>query len=162
MYSLNRATIIGNLGQDPEIRATQSGGKVASFSVATSESWKDKQTGDRKERTEWHRIVVFNDGLCGVIERNLKKGSKVYVQGQLETRKWQDKTGADRYSTEIVLRQFGGEIVLLDRSEGGGRPPPNENAEREGKAASYGDVKGRPMERAAGADGGDLNDDIPF
>ena len=166
MYSLNRATIIGNLGRDPEIRSLGNGSRVASFSVATSESWKDKATGERKERTQWHNVVVFNDGLVGIIERNLSKGSKVYVAGQLETRKWTDKQEIERQTTEIVLRQFNGEIVILDGSSGSGRPPPNDDTDRDtgARAAagnSYAAMKGRsstdPSPRPA-----DLDDDIPF
>lgn len=112
--SLNKATLIGHLGKDPEIRSFQNGGRAASFSIATSESWKDKQTGERKERTEWHRISILNDGLVTVAEKYLKKGAKVYVEGQLETRKWTDKEGHEKYSTEIVLRPYAGELIMLD------------------------------------------------
>jgi len=112
--SLNKVMLIGNLGQDPEIRAFQSGGRVASFSLATSESWKDKTSGEKKEKTEWHRIAVFSEPLVVLCERYLKKGSKVYIEGQLETRKWQDKAGQERQTTEIVLRPYAGEITLLD------------------------------------------------
>lgn len=160
MFSINRAEIIGNLGRDPEIRTLNSGAKVASFSVATSESWKDKTTGERKEAVQWHNVVIFNDGLCGIVERNLAKGSKVYVAGRIETRKYTDKSGVERWTTEIVLRAFAGELVILDRSEGA-RPPPNDAAEREGRNASYGDMKGRGAETKA-APANDLDDDIPF
>jgi single-strand DNA-binding protein len=111
--SLNKALIIGNVGKDPEIRSMQSGDTVASFSIATSESWKDKTSGERKEKTEWHRVSCFNQGLNKVIEKYVKKGSKIYIEGQIETRKWTDKDGAEKYSTEIVLRPFRGELVLL-------------------------------------------------
>lgn len=111
--------IIGNLGRDPEIRSFSNGGKVANLRIATSESWKDKTTGEKKERTEWHTISIMNEGLVGVVERYLKKGSKVYIEGQLETRKWQDQSGADKYSTEIVLRGFGGTLQMLDGKSGG-------------------------------------------
>ncbi|MEM6622973.1 MAG: single-stranded DNA-binding protein [Pseudomonadota bacterium] len=117
MSSVNKVTILGNLGQDPEIRSFQNSGRVANLSVATSEKWKDKNTGERKERTEWHRVAVMADHLVGVCERYLRKGSKVYLEGQLETRKWQDQSGQDRYSTEIVLRPYKGEIVMLDKQE---------------------------------------------
>lgn len=113
MSSLNKVTIIGTLGKDPEIRTFQNGGKMASFSVATSEKWKDKQTGEKKERTEWHRISVLNDALVGIVERFLKKGSKVYIEGQLETRKWTDQAGVERYSTEVTLRPYHGNIIML-------------------------------------------------
>lgn len=119
--SVNKVILIGNLGRDPEIRSFQNGGRVANLSVATSETWKDRNTGERKERTEWHRVVVFNDALVGVVERFLKKGSKIYVEGQLETRKYTDQSGAERYTTEVVLRPFRGELTMLDgRGEGGG------------------------------------------
>jgi len=113
--SLNKATIIGNLGKDPEIRSFQNGGRVANLTVATSESWKDKATGERKQRTEWHRIAIMNPGLVDVVEKYLKKGAKVYIEGQIETRSWKDKmTGAERYTTEIVLRPYSGELTMLD------------------------------------------------
>lgn len=118
--SVNKVILIGNLGRDPEIRSFQNGGRVANLSVATSENWKDRTTGERKERTEWHRVVVFNDALVGVVERFLKKGSKIYIEGQLETRKYTDQSGAERYSTEVVLRPFRGELTMLDGREGGG------------------------------------------
>jgi len=118
MASVNKVTILGNVGKDPEIRSFPNGGRVASFSVATSEIWKDKNSGEKKERTEWHKISVLNDALVGVVEKYVKKGSKVYIEGQLETRKWQDKDGVEKYSTEIVLRPYSGEIVLLDSRNG--------------------------------------------
>lgn len=114
MSSINKVILVGNVGKDPEIRSTQSGSKIANLSLATSERWKDKQTGERREKTEWHRVVVFSDGLVRVIENYVKKGSKLYVEGQLQTRKWQDQSGNDRYSTEIVLQAYGGTITLLD------------------------------------------------
>ena len=112
--SLNKVMLIGNLGADPEIRSFQNGGKVANLRIATSETWKDRNTGERQERTEWHTVAIFSEGLVGVVERYLKKGSKVYVEGQLQTRKWQDQNGQDRYSTEVVLRPFTGNLTLLD------------------------------------------------
>jgi single-strand DNA-binding protein len=115
--SVNKSTLIGHLGKDPEIRSFQDGGRVAHFSVATSESWKDKESGERKERTEWHRVSIMSEGLVGVAEKYLKKGSKVYVEGKLETRKWTDRDGIERYSTEIVLRPYSGELILLDRKD---------------------------------------------
>lgn len=111
---LNKVILIGNVGKDPEIRALQSSDRVASFSLATSESWKDKATGERKSKTEWHRVSCFNQGLVGVIENYVKKGSKIYIEGQIETRKWADKDGVEKYSTEIILRPFKSELVLLD------------------------------------------------
>lgn len=112
--SVNKVILIGNVGKDPEIRTMQSTDKVASFSIATSESWKDKASGERKEKTEWHRIAVWNQGLVGIVEKYVKKGSKIYIEGQLETRKWTNKDGVEQYSTEIVLKQFRGELTLLD------------------------------------------------
>ena len=118
--SVNKVILVGNLGADPEVRNLPSGGKVVNLSVATSESWKDKNTGERREKTEWHRVVIFSEGLAKVAESYLKKGSKVYLEGQLQTRKWQDQSGADKYSTEVVLQGFGCALVLLDgRQEGG-------------------------------------------
>ena len=118
--SVNKVILIGNLGRDPEIRNTNDGTKVAQLSLATSENWKDRQTGERKERTEWHRVVVFNDRLVEVIERFVKKGSKIYIEGALQTRKWTDNTGAEKYTTEIVLQKYRGELTLLDGRQGGG------------------------------------------
>ena len=116
--SVNKVIIVGNLGNDPDIRTTQQGSKIANLSIATSESWKDKQTGERKENTQWHRIVVFSEPLANLCEQYLKKGSKVYIEGQLETRKWTDQSGNDRYSTEVVLRPFKSELTFLDSREG--------------------------------------------
>ncbi|MFA4994930.1 MAG: single-stranded DNA-binding protein [Bdellovibrionales bacterium] len=149
--SVNKVILIGNLGRDPEIRSFQNGGRVASFSIATSESWKDKTTGEKKEKTEWHRISVLNDKLVEIVERYIKKGSKLYIEGQLETRKYTDKDGVEKYTTEVVLRPYRGEITMLDSagSRGGGAniPPPAE-------------------EQIAGASGkssgADLDDSIPF
>jgi single-strand DNA-binding protein len=117
--SVNKVILIGNLGADPEIRHTQDGRPIANLRIATSESWRDKATGERKEKTEWHRVVIFNENLCKVAEQYLKKGSKVFIEGQLQTRKWQDQSGQDRYSTEVVLRGFRGELALLDRAGAG-------------------------------------------
>lgn len=114
MSSVNKVILVGNLGRDPEVRSTQGGSRIANLSIATSERWKDKSSGDAKERTEWHRVVVFNDRLSEVCEKYLRKGSKVYIEGALETRKWTDQSGQEKYSTEIVLRQFKGELVMLD------------------------------------------------
>ena len=117
MASINKAILLGNLGKDPEIRSTQDGREIANFSLATSESWKDKATGERKEKSEWHKVVVFNEGLVKVVKSYLKKGSKVYVEGAITTRKWTDKDGVEKYSTEIVLQNFNGTIVLLDSKD---------------------------------------------
>jgi single-strand DNA-binding protein len=117
--SLNKATIIGHLGKDPEIRSFPNGGRAASFSIATSERWKDKESGERKERTEWHRISILNEGLVTVAEKYLKKGAKVYIEGKLETRKWTDKDGQEKYTTEIVLRPYSGDLIMLDGRKDG-------------------------------------------
>ena len=118
--SVNKVILIGNLGRDPEVRSFQNGGKVCNLRIATSENWKDKNTGERKERTEWHSVAIFSEGLVRVAEQYLKKGSKVYIEGQLQTRKWQDQSGADRYSTEVVLQGFGSTLTMLDGRDGGG------------------------------------------
>jgi single-strand DNA-binding protein len=146
--SLNRVMLIGNLGQDPSVRSFQSGGKVCNLSLATSESWKDKQTGERRERTEWHNVSIFSEGLIGVAERYLRKGSKIYVEGQLSTRKWQDQSGNDRYSTEVVLRGPGSVLTMLDSAQGDGRG--------ERKRGYDDDQPGW-----GGSSRDDLNDDIP-
>jgi single-strand DNA-binding protein len=127
--SLNKATLIGNLGKDPEVRSFQSGGRVANLTIATSETWKDKTSGGRKERTEWHRVAIHTDGLVGVAEKYLKKGSKVYIEGKLETRKWTDREGHDSYTTEIVLRPYAGQLLMLDARKdetGSGDEPADE------------------------------------
>lgn len=149
--SVNKVILVGHLGRDPEVRSTQSGGKIVSLNVATSESWRDKNSGERQERTQWHRVVIFNETIAKVAEQYLKKGSKVYLEGQVETRKWTDQAGAEKYVTEIVLRPYRGEIVLLDRAERA--PAPDE--------ASYGTTKpaGAPASASYAAD---LDDDIPF
>jgi single-strand DNA-binding protein len=150
--SVNKVILVGNLGKDPEIRAFQNGGRVASFSVATSESWKDKATGEKKDRTEWHRISVLNDKLIEIVERYIKKGSKVYIEGQLETRKWTDKDGQEKYSTEVVLRPFRGEITMLD-SANGNRSTPGLSEEQ---------TFGGPASPASIGSNADLDDSIPF
>jgi single-strand DNA-binding protein len=152
--SVNKVILIGNLGKDPEIRSMQSGDKVASFSIATSENWKDKATGERKEKTEWHRISCFNQGLVKVIESYVKKGSKVYIEGQLETRKWTDKDGQEKYSTEVVLRPFRGELTMLD-SKGGGSSFQDSGAN---------DYSPGPARASSGGGGrtDDFEDEIPF
>jgi single-strand DNA-binding protein len=164
--SVNKVILIGNLGRDPDVRSMQNGGKVCNLSLATSESWKDKQSGERREKTEWHRVVLFNENLVSVAERYLKKGSKVYIEGQLETRKYQDKDGAEKYTTEVVLRQFRGELTLLDaRGEGGGAAAGFSGPDEGGYRAPSGGGGGR-----SGGGGGkgepdwaaDLNDDVPF
>lgn len=152
----NKATLIGHLGRDPEMRTTGAGKRVANLRLATSETWKDKNTGERKERTEWHSVVIFNENLARIVEQYTKKGSRIQVVGTIRTRKWQDQSGADRYSTEIVLEDFGGEILLLDRPE-----------RREQSPDDYGTTSSRPAASRAGEAAGrgysnDLDDDIPF
>jgi len=120
MASVNKAIIIGNLGRDPEVRTFQNGSKVCNLRLATSETWKDKNSGERREKTEWHSVAIFQEGLVRIAEQYLKKGSKVYIEGQLSTRKWQDQSGADKYSTEVVLQGFGGTLTMLDGPSGGG------------------------------------------
>ena len=120
MASINKVILVGNLGKKPEIRRTQDGRPIANLSIATSETWRDKATGERKEKTEWHRVVIFNEGLCKVAEQYLKKGAKVYIEGQLQTRKWTDKDGVEKYSTEVVLQGFGGALVMLDSRDKAG------------------------------------------
>jgi single-strand DNA-binding protein len=151
--SVNKVIIVGNLGRDPEIRSFQNGGRVASFSVATSESWKDKTSGERKEKTEWHRISVLNDNLVGIVEKYLKKGSKVYLEGQLETRKWTDKDGQEKFSTEVVLRPFRGELTMLDGRSGAGASMSDEGAP---SMSSGGSSKGGSSAAP------ELDDEIPF
>jgi single-strand DNA-binding protein len=148
--SVNKVILIGNLGKDPEVRTTQTGDKIVSFALATSETWNDRASGERKERTEWHRVVVFNEQIAGVAEKYLKKGAKVYVEGQLQTRKWTDQAGVERYSTEIVLARFKGEMTMLSSANG--------NTRRGGNAAGEGSTGGGNLPRGAG----DLDDEIPF
>lgn len=169
MASLNKVQLIGHLGRDPEVRSFQSGGKVASLRLATSESWKDKQTGERKEKTEWHSVSIFVEGLVGVAEKYLRKGSKVYVEGQLETRKWQDQAGNDRYSTEVVLRPFGGTLILLDgRQDGsGGQQGSGSSGGYDDRGGSSGGgygggYGGGSNPSPAGAGRSDIDDEIPF
>lgn len=163
--SVNKVIIVGNLGADPEIKSFQNGGKVANLRIATSESWKDKASGQKQERTEWHTVAIFGDGLAGVAERFLKKGSKVYVEGQLRTRKWQDQSGADRYSTEVVLQGPGAVLTMLDgpKQDGGSGGSYGGQQRREpdgpqGHASTFGAGAGA----AKGGFGDDLDDDIPF
>ena len=158
--SLNRVMLIGNLGQEPDIRSMQNGGRVCNLSIATSENWKDRNTGERKEKTEWHRVVVFNEGLVGVIENYVKKGSKVFIEGQLETRKWQNKDGVDQYTTEIVIKNFNGGLTMLDgrndNQGGGGGYQQNRPAQ-----AANNDGGAQQQSNAAPVHG-DFEDDIPF
>ena len=181
--SLNKVMLIGNLGADPEIRSFQNGGKVANLRIATSEQWKDKATGERKEKTEWHTVAIFSEGLVSVVERYLKKGSKVFVEGKLQTRKWQDQNGADRYSTEIVIQGLGGTLTMLDGAAGGagggsgggsGGGGGSYGGGRSGGGSGSGGGGGAWDQSGGGSGGGggapagggggydDLDDDIPF
>jgi single-strand DNA-binding protein len=177
--SVNKVILIGNLGADPEIRRTQDGRPIANLRIATSESWRDKNSGERKEKTEWHQVVIFNEGLCKVAEQYLKKGSTVYVEGQLQTRKWQDQNGNDRYSTEVVLQGFNGNLTMLGgRGDGGGasRGGNDFGGDSYGGGGGYDGGYGSPAPSRGGSSGGasrggsapsggfsrDLDDDIPF
>ncbi len=171
--SVNKVIIIGNLGRDPEVRSFQNGGKVCNLRIATSETWKDKQSGERRERTEWHSVAIFSEPLARVAEQYLRKGSKVYIEGQLETRKWQDQSGADRYSTEVVLRPYTSTLTMLDgrgdNSGGGGGYGGDSGGYGGGGGGSYGGDSGGyggggGGNTPSGGGGGrsDLDDDIPF
>jgi len=173
--SVNKVIIVGNLGRDPEVRTFQNGGKVVNLRIATSETWRDKQSGDRKERTEWHSVAIFNENLAKIAEQYLRKGSTVYIEGQLETRKWQDQSGADKYTTEIVLRQFRGELTLLGGREsgssatGGGdedRGGPDDDQGGGGAVGGSNAGSGRAFGGGSAGGGGsarpDLDDEIPF
>jgi single-strand DNA-binding protein len=154
MAGVNKVILVGNLGKDPEVRRTQSGEPIVNFSVATSENWRDKNTGERKEKTEWHRVVIFNEHLAKIAEQYLRKGSKVFVEGQLATRKWTDKDGQEKYTTEIVLNRFRGELQMLDgRGEGGGRSEGGFG----GGSSSGGRSEPVNFDR-----GNDMDDEIPF
>jgi len=161
--SLNKVMLIGNLGADPEIRSFQNGGKVCNLRIATSEQWKDRNTGERQERTEWHNVAVFSEGLVNVCERYLRKGSKVFVEGQLRTRKWQDQSGNDRYTTEVVLQGFNGTLTMLDGAQGGGGSRGGGGNWNDGPASGGGSSGGSGGGAPAGGGlGDDLDDDIPF
>lgn len=152
--SVNKAILIGNLGRDPEVRSMQNGGRVANLSVATSERWNDRQSGERRERTEWHRVVVFDDRLVDVAEKYLRKGSKVYLEGQIQTRKWTDQSGQDRYTTEVVLQRFRSQLTMLDsRGDSGGFAGEDRRGDYE---------SGGTDSPPAASQGGDFDDDIPF
>jgi single-strand DNA-binding protein len=167
--SVNKVILIGNLGADPEIRRTQDGRPIANLRVATSESWRDKTTGERREKTEWHRVVIFNEGLCKIVEQYLKKGSKVYLEGALQTRKWQDKDGHDKYSTEVVLQGFNSQLTMLDTRGGGGGASAADSSDSDfGSSGSSGPSGGSsaPRERKPAMAGAgkrdDMDDEIPF
>ena len=154
--SVNKVILVGNLGRDPEVRTFQNGGKVCNLRVATSENWKDRNTGERRERTEWHSVAIFSEPLARIAEQYLRKGSKVYLEGQLETRKWQDQSGQDRYTTEVVLRPYRGELTLLDsRGEGGG-------VDDRGSSSGYDDRGGGGGGGSGSSGYGDMDDEIPF
>ncbi len=162
--SVNKVILVGNLGADPEIRRTQDGRPIANFNIATSESWRDKSTGERREKTEWHRVVVFSEGLCKIIEQYVKKGSKIYIEGSLQTRKWTNKEGNDQYTTEVVIQGFNGTLTMLDsRNSGGGDYGGGQSGggdyggggQSGGGAPSGGGGGGSPM-------GGEIDDEIPF
>ncbi|MGJ4881309.1 single-stranded DNA-binding protein [Bradyrhizobium sp. HKCCYLRH2060] len=162
--SVNKVILVGNLGKDPEIRRTQDGRPIANLSIATSETWRDKATGERKEKTEWHRVVIFNEGLCKVAEQYLKKGAKVYIEGALQTRKWTDQSGVEKYSTEVVLQGFNSTLTMLDGRGGGGGSFSDDMGG--GDFGSSGPSMAPPRRAVASAGGGgrnsDMDDDIPF
>ncbi len=166
--SVNKVILIGNLGRDPEVRSFQNGGKVCNLRIATSETWKDRNTGERKERTEWHSVAIFQEGLVRIAEQYLKKGSKVYIEGQLQTRKWQDQSGQDRYSTEVVLQGYGGALTMLDGPNGGGGGGGGGNYGGGGGGYDSGPSDDRYGGQSSGGGNSapmpsrDLDDEIPF
>ena len=163
--SVNKVILVGNLGKDPEVRAMQSGSKVCNLTLATSESWKDKATGERKEKTEWHRVVIFNENLIMVAEKYLKKGAKVYIEGSLETRKWSDAQGVEKYSTEVVLKAYRGELTMLDGRSEGGAGAGGYNMESSGVSREYAAAGSGPapeMVYKPSTLSNDLDDEIPF
>jgi single-strand DNA-binding protein len=162
--SVNKVILVGNLGADPEVRRTQDGRPIVNLRIATTDSWRDKATGERKERTEWHRVVIFSEGLCKVAEQYLKKGARVYLEGQLQTRKWQDQGGQDRYSTEVVLQGFSAQLVMLDRAGGsGGSFAPDDNGGADfGSAPSGRSAPARQPAMAGAGRRDDMDDEIPF
>ncbi|MDD9910644.1 MAG: single-stranded DNA-binding protein [Ahrensia sp.] len=160
--SVNKVILVGNLGQDPEMRRTQDGKAIGTFSVATSESWRDRNTGERREKTEWHRVVCFNEGLNKVIEQYVKKGSKVYIEGQLQTRKWQDQQGQDRYTTEIVLQGYNSNLTMLDSRNAAGGGDYGGGQFGGGQIGGGSSAGGQGMSGPGGGAGGDIDDEIPF
>lgn len=163
--SVNKVILVGNVGNEPEIRTFQNGGRVANLSLATSESWKDKNTGERKDKTEWHRVSVTNEGLIKVIENYVKKGSKLYIEGQLETRKWQDQSGQDKYSTEVVLRPYRGELTMLDSRSGGGAGAggyDSGSSFNDNGSSGFGNGAPQAAAPAAAPQIDEMEDDIPF
>ena len=164
--SVNKVILIGNLGRDPEVRSFANGGKVCNLRIATSETWRDKQSGERREKTEWHSVAIFQEGLVRIAEQYLKKGSKVYIEGKLQTRKWQDQSGADRYTTEVVLQGFDGTLTMLDGRDGGGSGGGDGDygggGARSGGGGSYGGGSSSDGGASGGNYGSDMDDDIPF
>jgi single-strand DNA-binding protein len=160
--SVNKVILVGNLGKDPEIRRTQDGRPIANLSVATSETWRDKGTGERKEKTEWHRVVIFNEGLCKVAEQYLKKGAKVYIEGQLQTRKWTDQSGAEKYSTEVVLQGFNSNLTMLDGRGGGASLGGDDSGGDFGSSSPSSAPPRRAVAAGARSSNNDMDDDIPF
>ena len=174
--SVNKVILVGNLGKDPETKAFQNGGKVVNLRLATSESWKDRQSGERKEKTEWHQVAIFDERLGDVAEKYLRKGSKVYLEGQIQTRKWQDQNGADRYTTEVVVPRFGGVLTMLDGAPGGGQGGGRSGGDNWAAGDDFGGGSGGGGARSGGGQGGgargggmggggfadDLDDDVPF
>jgi single-strand DNA-binding protein len=162
--SVNKVILIGNLGADPEIKRTQDGRPIANLRIATSDTWRDKATGERKEKTEWHRVVIFSEGLCKIAEQYLKKGAKVYIEGQLQTRKWTDQSGVEKYSTEVVLQNFNSTLTMLDGRSGGGGGSFGPDEASGGDFGSSGPSSAAPrrVAAAAGARNSDMDDDIPF
>jgi single-strand DNA-binding protein len=161
--SVNKVILVGNLGKDPEIRRTQDGRPIANLSIATSESWRDKATGERKEKTEWHRVVIFSEGLCKVAEQYLKKGAKVYIEGQLQTRKYTDQSGVEKFSTEVVLQGFNSNLTMLDGRSGGGGSFASDDAGGDfGSSGASAPAPRRAVAAGAGARNSDMDDDIPF
>ena len=173
--SINKVILVGNVGNDPEIRSFNNGGRVANLSIATSESWRDKQSGEKREKTEWHRVAIFQEGLVGVVERYVKKGTKLYIEGKLQTRKWQDRDGNDKYTTEIVLQGYGGNLTLLDSAGGGNRGGGGGGYNQGGgqgggynqdgggyQSSNQGGGQRSASQMDGPADNFDLDDDIPF
>jgi len=166
--SVNKVILVGNLGRDPEVRTFQNGGKVCNLRIATSETWKDKQSGEKREKTEWHSVAIFSEPLARVAEQYLRKGSKVYIEGQLQTRKWQDQSGADRYSTEVVLQGFGGTLVMLDGRSGGGDQGGSGGGGgySDDRSGGYSDNRSGGGQQSGGytdrAPASDIDDEIPF
>src|SRR6056297_631484 len=160
--SVNKVILIGNLGRDPEVRTFQNGGKVCNLRIATSETWKDRNTGERKERTEWHSVAIFQEGLVRIAEQYLRKGSKVYIEGKLQTRKWQDQSGQDRYSTEVVLQGFDGTLTMLDGRDGGGSGGGYGGGGGEMGYEDYGQGGGGGNAPSPAQNRGDIDDEIPF